>query len=229
MKLLNEISRIKSLIFSVKNKLVIEEGSETSVISNISELNKLVLGLGLTNKNARIGLVCVLGKESGFQIIRETTKYLQGCDTNCLRRTFSCLSSYKDARLIELKKPENEFWFYVSAYSPKCQVGKDLGNIYYRDGYDYRGGGYNQLTGRKYYELLGVTPQEIETPAGAAKALTNSVKLYIGSKPSGLSFKSPEDALVYWVNKVRGGASTQSVEYSKAVRYLPLVKSVINQ
>jgi hypothetical protein len=63
-------------------------------------------------------------------------------------------------------------------------------------------------------------PKEIETPQGAAKALKNSIKSYVGNNPQSLKFITPDEGVKYFVNKVRGGSSTFEAEYKKASKTL---------
>lgn len=188
----------------------------TTVVENIKALVNVIKQAGLKDTNAIIGLLCVMGKESGFTNVRETTKYLPN-DKNWLLSKFPILKTYK-GDVVSLKN-NNQAAFYNLVYGPNTKPGKDF-NHGPSDGYRYRGGGYTQLTGKKYYQYLGVTPEEIQTPAGAAKALKKSIELYAGSSPGNLKFKTPQEAITYFVNKVRGGSSDFTTQYNKAVKML---------
>lgn len=198
---------------------MIASSQDSKVNENIKSLISTIKSTGLIDNNSILGLLCVLGKESGFTIVRETTKYLPD-DANYLKRVFPILKRYSDSQILDLKKKEKSFYDLV--YGPETSAGKDFGHTK-GDGYAYRGGGYTQLTGKKYYQYFGLTdPNQIETPAGAAKALKNSIINYVGTSPGKLKFNTPQEAITYFVNKVRGSSSNYQTEYNKAIKILNL-------
>lgn len=212
---INDIYESKMSLDAIK-----KDQNTNDVDTNIKEIVKIIKEAGIKDENSIIGLLSVIGKESGFTPIRETTKYLPD-NENAIRKIFGALTDYA-GDIVNLKK-KREKDFYNLVYGPDSKAGKNLGNTKDTDGYDYRGGGYTQLTGRKYYEAMGINnPKDIETPQGAAKALKNSITSYIGANPGALKFKTPQEAVKYFVNKVRGGSSTFQTQYDKAIKTLNL-------
>lgn len=196
---------------------MIDSSQDPTVTANIKALTSTIKSTGLTDNNAMIGLLCVLGKESGFRIVRETTNNLPN-SAAYLKGKFPILKKYPDTQVLNLKK--NEKAFYDLVYGPGTRPGKDFGHGP-GDGYKYRGGGYTQLTGKKYYEYFGLTdPKQIETPEGAAKAIKGSIVNYVGTTPGKTKFKTPQEAISFFVDKVRGGSSDHTTEYNKAIKIL---------
>jgi len=198
---------------------ILEEGYDVNKINNnIKEIVKVIKSTGLKDNNAILGLLSVIGKESGFSPVRETTKNLPD-NESWLRKKFPGLTGYVGSA-VGLKK-NREKAFYNTVYGADTKTGKALGNTEDSDGYNYRGGGYTQLTGKKYYQAMGIKdPKEIETPAGAAKALKNSIVSYVGKTPGSLKFKTAEEGVKYFVNKVRGSSSDFKTQYDKAIKAL---------
>ena len=187
--------------------------------NNIKAIIKVMKEEGLTDNNAMIGFLCVMGKESGFQNVRETTKNLPD-DEAWLKRAFPILKDYVGSS-VKLKNTR-EKTFYDLVYGPDTAPGKEFGHTD-SDGYKYRGGGYTQLTGKKYYEASGFKdPKEIETPEGAAKALKASIKAYTNYKPKSTKFKTPQEAVTYFIKKVAGSSGNFQDGYKKSISLMDL-------
>lgn len=186
---------------------------------NIKAIIKVMKEEGLTDKNAMLGFLCVMGKESGFQNVRETTKNLPD-NEEWLKKAFPILKDYAGSS-INLKNTRPKA-FYNLVYGPDTAPGKEFGHTD-DDGYKYRGGGYTQLTGKKYYEASGFKdPKEIETPEGAAKALKASIKVYTNYKPKETKFKTPKEGITYFIKKVAGSSGDFNKAYEKASKILDL-------
>lgn len=197
---------------------IANNSKKPDIKENIKKIIEVIKSAGLKDNNSILGLISVIGKESGFSLVRETTKNLPD-DEKWLRKTFPAFNDYEGS-VVEVKK-NREKTFYNIAYGPDSKAGKALGNTGENDGYDYRGGGYTQLTGRKWYNYMGITnPKDIETPEGAAKALKKSIESYIGPNPEKIKFDTPQKAASYFVDKVRGNSSTHQKEYEKSIKIL---------
>lgn len=211
------VSESKIFESNMSLEMIQQSQDAVTVNDNIKALASTIKSTGLTDTNAIIGLLCTMGKESGFTLVRETTKYLPD-NAAYLKSKFPILKKYSDEQVLTLKK--NERAFYDLIYGPDTLPGKDFGHGP-TDGYKYRGGGYTQLTGKKYYDYYGLSdPKQIETPAGAARVLKNSILNYVGKAPGKIKFNTPQEAITFFVNKVRGGSSDLTTQYNKAVKVL---------
>jgi predicted chitinase len=168
---IKDLNPIDEGFMSLSN--IANNSKKPDIKENIKKIIEVVKSAGLKDNNSILGLISVIGKESGFSLVRETTKNLPD-DEKWLRKTFPAFNDYEGS-VVGVKK-NREKTFYNIAYGPDSKAGKALGNTEENDGYNYRGGGYTQLTGRKWYNYMGITnPKDIETPEGAAKALKKSI------------------------------------------------------
>lgn len=69
---------------------------------------------------------------------------------------------------------------YFSKYDPGTKLGKQLGNLFPGDGFNYRGRGYVQITGRRNYSMMSHL-QDIDLVTNPDKALVPSVAYNIMS------------------------------------------------
>lgn len=170
------------------DKLSAEQKSRASMIAG--ELKKL----GITNKYVVAGILAVVSKESDFNRLKELG--YQNTDNGRIKAIFgSRVSKYSDAQLTALKKDYNKFFeaVYGGAWGAKS-----LGNDKAGDGAKYVGRGYNQLTGKGNYKLIGSkigvdlvnSPQLLETPAVAAKAIASYFKTNIDRLITNGTFKA---------------------------------------
>jgi predicted chitinase len=170
------------------DKLSAEQKSRASLIA--SELKKL----GITNKYVVAGILAVVSKESDFNRLKELG--YQNTDNGRIKAIFgSRVASLSDAQLTALKKDYNKFFeaVYGGAWGAKS-----LGNDKVGDGAKYVGRGYNQLTGKGNYKLIGTNigvdlvnnPQLMETPAVAAKAIASYFKTNIDRLIKNGTFKA---------------------------------------
>lgn len=121
----------------------------------IDEMNKA----GITDPYAQVGILSVIKKESGFIPKSEVSYHKTKAER--LRKLFGKrLEKYSDSELDELKKDDKKFFNVIYA--------KTVGNQGGDDGYNYRGRGFNQLTGIKNYEkygnMIGMGNQLVEDP-----------------------------------------------------------------
>lgn len=176
----------------------------------ISEMDRV----GIDNPYAQVGILSVIGKESGFEAIKEKG-YCNTSDSRIVEvfgpRGTKCKSS----------KCDNEKFF-------ECVYGKDsgvrLGNTEPGDGWKYVGRGLNGITGRgnyrKYGQLIGVdlenNPELLEDPKVSVKAAI--AFLLKGKKPENLpNFKSEEEAIKYFADVNAGSKSETGRKLAKKV------------
>jgi predicted chitinase len=191
------------------DKLSAEQKSRASLIA--SELKKL----GITNKYVVAGILAVVSKESDFNRLKE--QGYQNTSNARIKAIFgSRVASMSDAQLTALKKDYNKFFeaVYGGAWGAKS-----LGNDKVGDGAKYVGRGYNQLTGKGNYKLIGTNigvdlvnnPQLMETPSVAAKAIASYFKTNIDRLIKSGTFKARY--MVDSVDKVNNEKTGVDVAY----------------
>ena len=113
-------------------------------IDVIRELETAMDNFKLFNKFARIAILSVVMKESGF-VIKSETPYRRTSNPRIRSIFTSRVAMYNDAQLTELKS--SDYNFFNAVY----------GNMYGNDpdeGYKYRGKGLNQLTFKSNYAKI---------------------------------------------------------------------------
>lgn len=114
---------------------------------NAKLIDDAVKASGLTNKFLRAGILAVASKESGLAPKREIG---YGSTPNArIRTVFAATRNLSDAQLNQLKADDRAFFNLVYGTNPY------LGNKLPDDGYNFRGGGFNQLTGRANFTNMG--------------------------------------------------------------------------
>jgi len=116
---------------------------------------------GIESSALWIGILCVVAKES--ELIPKREWSYRNTSVPRLRSLFSGLSDFTDDQ-IEVMKTKDELFFDI-IYGGKLGNRKNT-----LDGWRYRGGGHNQITGRRWYEFygLGDRPEQIMDPKVAA-------------------------------------------------------------
>jgi len=170
------------------------------VNKTIQEMEKM----GITNPNTQIGILSVIGKESGFTAVKEKGY----CQTNDSR--IVSVFGNRGKKCKSLKCDDKQFF--------ECVYGKDsgvrLGNTQPGDGWKYIGRGLNGITGRgnykKYGQMIGVdlenNPELLEKPEIAAKA---AIAFFLkGKDPKTLpNFTDKESAIKYFADVNAGKKS----------------------
>jgi predicted chitinase len=174
---------------------------------NISALIKSMEELEITDPNAQIGILSVISKESGFKPQGELSYKKTG--NSRIRSIFgSRVSKLSDSELTDLKNDPRRFFNLVYA--------KTVGNHGGEDGWNFRGRGYNQLTGRANYQKYGSiigedlvgNPEKLNDPNVAAKVAI--AFLTKGKSPSTFpNFTDKVDAAKYFANINAGGHGGQ--------------------
>jgi len=109
---------------------------------------------GVTNEFAQIGMLSVIGKESGF--IPQCEKTYSYTSNQRLRKLFgSRLGKYTESQLTALKS--NDIEFFDAIYGKDAKFKWNTGNTETGDGYKYRGRGFNQITFKNSYKAYGDT------------------------------------------------------------------------
>lgn len=137
-------------------------------LANAKVINQALVDIGLTNPFLRAGILAVVGKESGFELKHEIS--YANTPAKRIIQIFGA-DRFKGFDIDVLKKSDKSFFDLV--YNRK-----DLGNGPL-EGYKYRGRGFNQLTGKANYFIVGkgigvdivTNPDLMDTVEIAAKAL----------------------------------------------------------
>jgi len=175
---------------------------------NISSLIDSMTKLGISNPNTQIGILSVISKESGFKPQGEIS--YAGTSNSRIRNIFgSRVSKLSNSKLDDLKSDPKNFFNLVYA--------RTVGNQGGEDGWNFRGRGYNQLTGRgnykKYGSIIGEdlvgNPELLNTPEVASKVAI--AFLTKGEPPSSFpNFSDKVEAAKYFANINSGGRGGQS-------------------
>jgi len=189
--------------------------------ANIEKIVKSAKDMGITNPNAIIGVLSIVGKESGF--IPQGEASYANTSNDRIRKIFYAAKKYSDSELDDLKKDSDKFW--EAMYGRKTKVGKKLGNTKKGDGAKFKGRGFNQITGRANYERIGKmigedlieNPELLNNVDIAAKGLFAFLKSGLSRRNINInSLETPDDA----IKKIaRINAGWGNDYQSKVVRY----------
>lgn len=162
----------------------------------------------ITDPVAQIGILSVIGKESGF-IPRSEDSY-STTPNDRIRSKFSRTRTLSDADLDALKEDDEDFFNFV--YGGRFDNAPD-------EGYLYRGRGFNQLTfksnyrtyGTKIHKNLVADPDLVNDPDIAA-----AVAVEFFTKGQAIpKFDSISDAVTYFTN-LNGGGSADAENHGRA-------------
>lgn len=188
-----------------KEKTVTLEGGikhkyKGNAAANIDKIIKSAKEVGITNPNAIIGVLSIVGKESGF-IPRGEVSY-SNTSNDRIRKILASANKYSDSELSELKKDTDKFW--EAMYGKDTKVGKKLGNTKEGDGAKFKGRGFNQITGRANYKRIGSmigedlinNPEILNNVDIAAKALFAFIKDGLSRRDIDINkIDNPDDAI----------------------------------
>jgi predicted chitinase len=146
--------------------------SSSTMLNNAKLLVKEMIAQGITSPFSQAGLLAVVSKESNFIYKRENLNY----DSASLQRVFGLAKEVADKIA---HKPEE---IANTVYMPPHNT--QLGNTEAGDGWKFRGGGANQITGRSEFDRYGkeigidlvTNPDKIDEPEVAAKACVDFFK-----------------------------------------------------
>lgn len=186
---------------STKGRVIIPSGISSEVADNIQLMIDYMIDSNITNPFTQVGILSVIGKESGF-IPQDEIGY-GGTSNDRIREIFGSRVPADDDDLNTLKADDEAFFNKV--------YGGRFGNAA-DEGYLYRGRGFNGLTFKDNYQKYGSIvgedlvgdPEQANDPDVAAKI---AVAFFTKNK-SGDSlpkFTSKSNATTYFVNLNAGG------------------------
>jgi predicted chitinase len=146
--------------------------SSSAMLNNAKLLVKEMIAQGITSPFSQAGLLAVVSKESNFIYKRENLNY----DSVSLQRVFGLAKDVADKLA---HKPEE---IANTVYMPPHNT--QLGNTEVGDGWKFRGGGPNQITGHSAFEKYGkeigvdltTDSDKIDEPEIAAKVCVDFFK-----------------------------------------------------
>lgn len=174
-------------------------------VDNIKLMIDYMNNSGITDPLAQIGILSVISKESGFvpksEIPYDTTP------NSRIRSIFgNRVAKFSESELDELKKDPKKFFNVVYANS--------IGNQGGDDGWNYRGRGFNQLTGKNNYRTFGNiigedlvgNPDLMNNPEVAAKV---AVAFFTKGRPASSfpKFNDKTEAASYFADINAGGSN----------------------
>ena len=160
---------------------------------------------GITNPYTQVGILCVIGKESGF--IPQNEIGYGGTDNARIREIFKSRVPSDDVELNELKLDDEKFFNQV--------YGGMFGNTK-TEGFKYRGRGFNGLTFKGNYEKYGscigrdlVSNPEVVNNVDIAAEVAVSFFTKCKSADQLPEFTNEDDAINYFVDLNAGGTGTR--------------------
>jgi predicted chitinase len=196
---------------STKGKVIIPSGLAADQADNIELLIAYMNEKGITNPFTQIGILSVIGKESGF-IPQDEIGY-GGTPNNRIREIFGNRVPADDDELNTLKADDEAFFNRV--------YGGRFGNAP-DEGYLYRGRGFNGLTFKDNYQKYGSIigkdlvgdPEQANDPEVASEI---AIAFFTKNKPADVlpKFTSKTAAATYFVNLNAGGTG-RAEDHSRA-------------
>lgn len=185
----------------------------------IDEMNKAKI----INPYTQVGILSVIGKESGF-IPKNETSYANTKDNVRIREIFTDRVPASDDELNILKTNDEAFFDAVYGPAAAAKADRNTGNTEPGDGYKYRGRGFNGLTFKTNYKTYGdmigedlVThPDRVNDPLIAAKIAVQFFLAWQDSSPIP-QFTTKEDAAIYFANKNAGWGTGTNKHTDNAV------------
>lgn len=187
--------------------------------------------MGITNPYTQIGILSVIGKESGFEPQNEDC--YDGTSNGRIRKLFGSRVPSNDDDLNVLKSDCEKFFDAVYGPDAQDEIGWNTGNTNRGDGYKYRGRGFNQITFKNTYKRIGdligedlvSNPDRLNDADVAAKA---AVAFFTNGR-SGSSlpdFTNTDEAINYFVDKNAGGhggseTRSKAFEASRDFKVIP--------
>jgi predicted chitinase len=159
---------------------------------------------GITNPYTQVGILCVIGKESGF--IPQNEDSYKNTSNSRLRELFGNRVPSDDDELNKLKLDDEKFFNKI--------YGGMFGNSK-TEGFKYRGRGFNGLTFKGNYEKYGgcigrdlVSNPEVVNNVDIAAEVAVSFFTKCKSADQLPEFTNEDDAINYFVDLNAGGVGT---------------------
>lgn len=206
----DNVEDVEDLILT--NGKVLINGYSGEKETNIKHMINYMFEKKITNPYTQIGILSVIGKESGF--IPQNEVCYDNTSNSRIRDIFgSCrLGKYDEDGLTELKKDCEKFFDAVYGEEASPCFRFNTGHDRVGDGYKYRGRGFNGITFKSIYEKIGgyigedlvSNPDKLNDVDVAAKA---AVAYFTGGKDGSSlpEFTNTTDAINYFVDKNAGG------------------------
>lgn len=159
---------------------------------NITVLNRAMDKYGINNKFARLAILAIAGKESGWIPQREMS--YSGTPNARLRDIWPIyFKNMSDDKLTTLKADDKAFYEVI--------YGGKGGNVNYGDAWNFRGGGFNQNTFRNLYVSLSKRtgydlenhPELMDRPEVAAVCFIEYMKGAFDTIPKTLGIRNMND------------------------------------
>ena len=137
--------------YKIYTKKMIQHNYTGQQAANIAVIIDEMNRQGITNEFAQVGILSVIGKESGF--IPQREKSYSYTSNERLRKLFGRrLSKYTDEQLTYLKRDDIAFFDAIYGIGAKDYFKWQTGNTSPGDGWKYRGRGFNQITFKNSYK-----------------------------------------------------------------------------
>lgn len=148
-------------------------------LNNAKILKDEMTKSGVTNSYIQTAILAIADKESSFNPLAQEVSYANTSNER-IRSIFSKTKPLNDVQLNELKVDKKHFFDFV--YNGIIGNGAN-------DGYNFRGRGFNQITGRGNYQIYGDSigvdlvsnPDLVSTPEIASKVIISFMKKGIDS------------------------------------------------
>ena len=204
-------------------------GLDSEQKSNVDLLIKYMEDAGITNVYAKVGILSVIGKESGF--VPKNEICYDGTDNSRIMSIFgNCrlnpekLQDEYGMTLSQLKMDCEKFFDAVYGPNATSCLGWSTGNDNPGDGYKYRGRGFNQITFKhnyqKYGDAVGMDlvsdPDQLNDVDVAAEA---AIK-FLTKGRTNFDFKDKEEATNYFLNVNAGGSNGRTESRQKAFEWM---------
>lgn len=220
----------KGILWDVKKGRIV---SNLTKDSNVKLIIDAMVSEGISSREAMIGILSVIGKESGFVPQNEVT--WRNTSISRIRQFFTTrVASKTDSELEQIKKDDKRFFELV--YGPEAAKNDPKkwgwlveGEYPQRpgDGYLYRGRGFNQVTFRTNYAAYdkktgtGILddPDKLNSPANAALVSVRFLVSNLRTVGKDVNSLTSKDDAVYWCTRANAGGKEirNSETYKNAV------------
>jgi predicted chitinase len=202
--------------------------------ANVDAVIRELEAVGITNKNAIVGVLSVVAKESNF--VPKQERGYSGTSLSRIKEVFgkntiqvnvpgtdikkgTKFLSLKDSVIEKLKNSNEDF--FNALYGGR--IGN--GNFESGDGWKFRGRGYNQLTGRSNYRKAGFEndPEAVNDPNNAAKVVAKFMTEFHPNvwTPEELNSASNPEEGAKMAADINGGQRNKTRARRNAIARLP--------